>query len=40
VRSRAAAVLTMLAATVVLGIVLSIFFEPEIQTIDADELVA
>jgi hypothetical protein len=30
----------MLAATVVLGIVLSIFFEPEIQTIDADELVA
>jgi hypothetical protein len=30
----------MLAATVVLGIVLLIFFEPEIQTIDADELVA
>jgi hypothetical protein len=40
VRLRAAAVLTMLAATLALGIVLLIFFEPEVQTVDADELVA
>ena len=39
VRSRARAVLGLLAATLALGIVLLIAFEPEVQTIDATELV-
>jgi hypothetical protein len=38
--SRAIAVLIMFAATLALGIVLTVVFEPEIQTIDADDLVA
>ena len=39
IRSRARAVLGLLAATLALGIVLLIAFEPEVQTIDAAELV-
>jgi hypothetical protein len=38
--SRAKAVLLMFAATLTLGIVLIVAFEPEIQTIGADDLVA
>jgi uncharacterized membrane protein len=40
VRSRAIAVLAMFAASLTLGIVLLVAFEPEVQTIDAAELVA
>jgi hypothetical protein len=39
IRSRARAVLGLLAATLALGIVLLIAFEPDVQTIDAAELV-
>jgi hypothetical protein len=39
-RSRAVAVLAMFAATLALGLVLLVAFEPDIQTIDADELVS
>jgi hypothetical protein len=39
-RSRAAAVLAMLAATLALAAVLIVAFEPDIQRIDADELVS
>jgi hypothetical protein len=39
-RARAVAVLAMLGATLALAAVLLIFFEPEIQTIEARELVA
>ncbi|HYU59408.1 MAG TPA: hypothetical protein VEK39_01495 [Solirubrobacterales bacterium] len=40
IRSRALAFVGLFAATLVLGIVLLIAFEPDIQDIDADELVA
>lgn len=39
IRARAWAVLGLLAATVALGIVLLVAFEPEVQTVDAAELV-
>jgi hypothetical protein len=38
-RSHARAVVVIFAATVALGIVLLLAFEPDVQTIDADELV-
>ncbi len=40
VRPRAKAVLACFAATIALGIVLLVAFEPDVQTIDAAELVA
>jgi hypothetical protein len=39
IRARAWAALGLLAATVALGIVLLVAFEPEVQTVDAAELV-
>jgi hypothetical protein len=37
-RTRARAVLALFALTLALGIVLLIAFDPDVQTIDADEL--
>lgn len=39
-RARAIAVLALFAATLLLGLVLLVFFDPEVQTVSSDELVA